>query len=247
MLDFFKTTKDSFLGKFLRKTLDLIPNGSEVRILRGPLRGKKWIKGAGVNSYWLGSYENEKVKIFKKFVKKGRVVFDIGANVGYYSLLAANLVGPSGKVFAFEPLRSNFEHLKKNADINFYRNIFPFEVAVSDKSGSALLAFTSSLQSGLAENGNIKVKTIGLDDWVDGGNLLMPDLLKIDVEGAELSVLKGALNILKKYHPIIFLSVHSSELHRLCSEILLSLGYKLSPIGSYDILETHEILAIASK
>lgn len=135
MLDFFKTTKDSFLGKFLRKTLDLIPNGSEVRILRGPLRGKKWIKGAGVNSYWLGSYENEKVKIFKKFVKKGRVVFDIGANVGYYSLLAANLVGPSGKVFAFEPLRSNFEHLKKNADINFYRNIFPFEVAVSDKSG----------------------------------------------------------------------------------------------------------------
>ena len=247
MSDFSKITRDSFLGRFLRKAFDLVPNGVEMRILRGPLKGKRWIKGAGVNSYWLGSYESEKVKVFGKSIKEGNIVFDMGANVGYYSLLAADLVGPGGKVFAFEPLPSNFEYLRKNADINFCRNIFLFEVAVSRENGLAFLTFTNSLQSGLAENGNIKVKTISLDDWVESGKLPVPNVLKIDVEGAEFLVLEGALKILKKYRPIIFLTVHNAELHWSCSELLLSIGYQLRPIGVDNLSEAHEILAVASK
>ena len=63
-----------------------IPENTKVLILQGRLKGKKWIKGSGVNGYWLGTYELEKQKMFEKNIKRGDVVFDIGANVGIYSL-----------------------------------------------------------------------------------------------------------------------------------------------------------------
>jgi len=244
MINFSKISNKKLIGKILRALLKIIPKGMTVLIVQGKLKGKKWIKGSGVNGYWLGSYESEKVLIFEKTLKKGNILFDIGAHVGFYTLLSAELVGKEGKVFSFEPLMANYEYLKKHIEINNYKNITPFNVAVSDKDGFALFTKGENTSTGhLASDGETKVRTIVIDDWINNKKLLVPDVLKIDVEGAELTVLKGAINLLNKYHPIIFLSTHSSDIHKKCCNFLLSLGYKLEPLGINVLEKTNEVLA----
>ncbi|MEK7087609.1 MAG: FkbM family methyltransferase [Patescibacteria group bacterium] len=244
MINFSKISNKSFFGKLLRGFLTIIPNRMTVRILQGKLKGKKWIKGSGVNGYWLGSYERKQTKIFEKTVNKGDVVFDIGANVGFYSLLAAEIVGSSGKVFSFEPLPENVKFLKKHIEINNYKNIFVFDNAVSDKSGHSFFKKEDSRSLGrLSDSGKFKVEIIAIDDWIASKKLPMPNVMKIDTEGAEMNVLKGAENTLKANRPIIFLSIHSGESHKKCCGYLLSMGYKLEPIGEADMDSADEILA----
>ena len=69
--------------------------------MQGKIRGKKWVVGSGNHGYWLGWYEYDKRILFEKTVTKQSIVFDIGAHVGFYTLLASELVGPGGKVYAF--------------------------------------------------------------------------------------------------------------------------------------------------
>jgi FkbM family methyltransferase len=244
MINFSAISKDSILGKILRGVLRIIPGNTVLPILQGKLKGKKWIIGSGVFGYWLGTYELEKQKLFIKMVKEGDVVFDIGAHVGFYTLLSAELVGKDGKVFSFEPLMANYEYLKKHIEINNYKNITPFNVAVSDREGFAFFARGENTSTGhLTNEGEIKVRTIAIDDWINNKKLPIPNVLKIDVEGAEFDVLIGAANFLKNNKPVIFLSLHSKEVHKKCCGLLLSLGYKLEPVGELDIGEATEILA----
>ena len=244
MINFSKISNKKTIGKILRALLKIIPKGMTVLIVQGRLKGKKWIKGSGVNGYWLGSYESEKVSLFEKTLKKGNIVFDIGAHIGFYSLLSAELTGKDGKVFSFEPLTTNYEYLKKHIEINNYRNITPLNVAVSDKDDFAFFSEGESTSTGhLANNGEIKVRTIAIDDWINNKKLPIPNVLKIDVEGAEFSVLKGAVNLLKTHHPVVFLSTHSSEIHKNCCDFLLALRYKLEPLGTDDIGKADEVLA----
>ena len=113
-MNFSKISNRTFYGKILRLPLKLIPKRMVVPIVRGPLRGKRWIVGASTHGCWLGSYEYQKQSIFKKTVKSGYVVYDIGAHVGFYTLLSSVLVGTQGKVIAFEPVQRNLEYLKKH-------------------------------------------------------------------------------------------------------------------------------------
>jgi len=90
----------------------------------------------------------------------------------------------------------------------------------------------------------IKVKTVCIDDLLSKGEIPSPDLLKIDVEGAELSVLSGAKFMIAKYHPTIFLSTHASELHQQCCNYLKTMGYTLKSIKEgHDIESATEIIA----
>jgi hypothetical protein len=118
MIDFSKISKKSLIGKFLRRILKLIPPNSVLPILQGKLRGTKWIIGSGVFSYQLGCYEAEKQKAFIKQVKSGDVFYDIGAHIGFYTLLASKLIGDRGRVYAFEPLPRNIFYLKKHISLN---------------------------------------------------------------------------------------------------------------------------------
>jgi FkbM family methyltransferase len=245
MIDFSSISNKSIIGKVLRLLLFLIPSFAVVRILQGRLKGKKWIKGSGVNGYWLGSYELNNQKILSQVLKRGNIFFDIGANAGFYSLLAAEIVGPSGKVYAFEPLPENFNYLKKHIEINGYKNIFPFQAAISDKSGFAFFKKEESAAMGHlgADSGDFKVETISIDDLVESGKLPIPNSLKIDVEGAEILVLKGAINIFKNHHPSIFLATHNKELHDDCINFLKNLGYNLKSISNEDFAKADEIFA----
>ena len=135
------TTNKTLAGKILRLPLKLIPQTMNMPILTGPLRGKKWTVGSGNHSCWLGTYEYDKQKKFCKYINKKNIVFDLGANVGFYSLLASVLVGSEGKVYAFEPLKENIDYLKQHIQQNNINNVNILESAVSDSNG--YLMFTN--------------------------------------------------------------------------------------------------------
>jgi len=243
-MNFSKINYQSFLGKLLRLPLRLIPKKMVLPILQGSLRGRKWIVGAGEHGYWLGSYEINKRKAFEREITPGAVVYDIGANVGYFSLLAAILAGEEGKVYAFEPLPRNVMFLRKHVELNQLDTIEVFEAAVSDHAGEASFDLGSSTAMGrLADTGKLKVQMVCLDELLSDGQLRPPDYMKVDVEGAEFIALSGARNLLAEYHPILFLDTHNREAHQETIRLLKDLGYHFDVLDGKQIEETKELVA----
>jgi FkbM family methyltransferase len=220
----------TILSKIMRWPFSLIPSETEVRILRGPIRGMKWIKGSGPNAYWAGTYEVVRMREFADTIKQGNVVYDVGANVGIYSLYASFVVGTSGWVYAFEPLERNLRYLRKHFALNNLQNCMVLESAVSNSEGS--LAFSAAdwtpSMAHLSANGEMTVPSTTLDICIYGEKRLKPpNVLKIDVEGAEFEVLSGATRAITEFHPTVFLEIHGTELHRDCREFLLAKGYSV--------------------
>ena len=213
-------------------------------ILQGPLRGKRWIAGAHTHGCWLGTYEHEKQKLFSSEIKEGNIVYDIGANAGFYTLLASVLVGSSGHVYAFEPLQRNIHFLHEHLRLNEITNVDVIEAAVSDIAGESYFDDSAGAAMGhLAPAGNKQVKTVTIDEVIEEKRLRPPEAIKIDVEGAELLVLSGAEAALKKYRPKVFLSTHGQEVHLKCRHFLNSLGYKIRPLGAKDVESAEELFA----
>lgn len=151
-----------------------------------------------------GEFEPMETSIVKKMVKKGDYVIDIGANIGYYTLIMAKLVGETGKVFAFEPDPNNFELLKKNVEYNGYKNVVLFNQAVSNENGTLKLYYTqngSISRTFDAGDGrrSMDIQAVRLDDVIKE----KVDFIKIDIEGFEIMAMKGAYNILNTYHPTV--------------------------------------------
>lgn len=231
------------IGKLLRLPLRLVPRDLVVPILNGGLRGKRWISGSGDHGCWLGSYEYDKQRRFAKSLSAGEVVFDLGANVGFYTLLASELVGRAGKVIAFEPLPENLTYLHKHLRMNRITNVQIFEAAVADSIGVARFRVDRSTMGALSTDGELEVKTVSLDRLFEMGQIPPPSLIKMDIEGGEYSALLGTRAILERYHPTIFLATHGREVHDDCCSYLRSIGYELSAITGDSVEETDELLA----
>jgi FkbM family methyltransferase len=217
-------------SQILRWPLSLIPSGTEVRILRGPIRGMKWIKGAGPNAYWVGTYEVARMRKFANMLNPGDVVYDVGANVGIYSLLASCAVGTSGHVYAFEPLERNLTYLRKHFALNNLQNCTVLASAVCNVEGAVTFstAGRTASMAGISPSGEITVPSTTLDNCIYGEQRQRPpNLIKIDVEGAEFQVLIGATRAIAQFHPTIFLEIHGTELHRDCLEFLRAKGYDI--------------------
>ena len=200
------SSSGELLAKILRLPLSLIPREAEVRVLRGPLRGMKWIKGSGPNSYWFGTHEVARVRAFANMVTLGAVVYDIGSNAGIYSLLASLRAGPSGWVYAFEPLQRNLHYLRRHVALNNLQNCTVLEEAVCNEEGTRSFSVASfdSSTARLASDGELQVPSTTLDRCIYGEKRLRPpNVLKIDVEGAELEVLQGAHRALAEFHPSV--------------------------------------------
>lgn len=148
-------------------------------------------------------WEKFETTLFKKLVKKGMVVVDIGANVVYYALLAVNLVGEKGRVFAFEPNPRSYALLMKNIDANGLHNVVAYPMAVSDRIRVAKL-FTRRNHLGggglwYSPEGrkSINVNTTTLDGCL--GKMNCPiNIVKMDIDGSETASLRGMRNIMKK-------------------------------------------------
>lgn len=152
-----------------------------------------------------GVYGELDTKIIREEIHEGDIVIDVGANIGYYTLIFAQLVGSSGKVFAFEPEPKNFEILKKNIEINNYQNIVAEQKIVSDKSGIVKLFIAEHGIVGHRINQEkssqkfIEVESIILDNYIKKLNLDNKiNFIKIDVEGSEPKVLEGTKEIIQK-------------------------------------------------
>jgi len=217
-------------------------------VLKGPLKGKRFVLGSfagegGGASVYLNQSEPEQTAAFVAEVKEGDTVFDIGANVGYYSILASGLVGKTGVVAAFEPSPRNLRFLQEHVDLNKTENVKIMPFACSATSGIATFhngpnpAMGSLDQVGGEE---ITVVTETIDEVAEKTGL-RPDVMKIDVEGGEADVLKGAVRTIESNRPAIFLSTHSLDLRTSCHEWLNERGYSL--ISLIDQEDSHEFLA----
>jgi FkbM family methyltransferase len=218
----------SIVNAAVRLPLRAIPKGTVVPVLSGQLRGARWVVGRGTEGCWLGTYEPLTRMWLSSLLGPGRVAFDVGANVGFFTLLASRLVGSSGSVVAFEPMPSNVAALRRHVELNQVRNVTIFEAAISDHPGTARFSPSGNPSMGrLAESGNLEVETVSLDGLIGGGVVPEPDLLKIDVEGAEMQVLQGGLRCLREKRPAVVLSAHGWRLFEECRELLEGLDYVL--------------------
>ena len=238
-------SRANWLGRSLRWPLDRLPKEMAMPILSGPLLAQRWIVGAGIHRCWLGTYERQKQRAIRAQLERGMVACDIGANAGFYSLLMARAVGMEGLVYAFEPQPDNLDYLRRHLKLNRIRNVIASGEAVADFVGEARFAANrGSYQGRIDDDGQLRVPVVTLDHLFANGRLQPADLMKIDVEGAELGVLKGAEKFLKRFRPVLFLATHGAEIHLKCCEFLRGCGYKLRTLeGGSEVSGVDEIVA----
>ncbi len=214
------------IGAWLRFPLQFIPRQVAVPILSGPARGMKWVVGAATHGCWLGSYEVQKQLRIASLLQPGDGFLDIGANAGFYTLLASRLVGPSGRVYAFEPVPENIAKIHRHLQLNRVSNVCLYEAAVSDQVGMAVFRTADAGECGcLSTDGDLEVETVTLDELWGTGRLIPPRVIKIDVEGAEAKVLRGGAKVIQHSRPTILLAGHGTARQRECEAILESFGY----------------------
>ncbi len=178
--------------------------------------------------------ENGQTAAFINTLRAGQVLFDVGANVGYYTILGARLVGPRGKVVAVEPVIRNLAYLYRHITLNRASNVSIVSAACSDTVSLSTFSLGQNYAMGyLADKHGERnegkkelflVPTVTVDAMVQQLGI-SPDVIKVDVEGAELSVLQGAQTTLREARPRIFLSTHSEALRYACLEYLKESGY----------------------
>jgi FkbM family methyltransferase len=193
-----------------------------------------------------GVYEPMETEIVQKEVKKGDVVLDIGANIGYYTLIMARIVGDNGKVFAFEPDPSNFALLKKNVEANGYKNVVLVQKAVSDKTGQVRLYLNpnKTVDHRIFDSGDgrqsIAIEAVRLDDYFADftGKIAF---IKMDVQGAEGGVVQGMPDLLQRNHDIKITMEFSPTLLQQygtapadCLNLLTGLGFELFEIAERE-------------
>ncbi|MCK9375551.1 MAG: FkbM family methyltransferase [Syntrophobacterales bacterium] len=160
----------------------------------------------------IGQYEVLKKKTIVNLLKPGKTFIDVGANMGDYTLMAAKIVGETGKVMSIEPAPNNIKWINKSIKLNGYPNITVKNIALGETDGMAKLYLSHvsgwhSLIPSLPNRnqGDITVEVKTLDNLLKNDNCNNVDMIKIDVEGAELKVLKGSYQTLTKNHDIIVL------------------------------------------
>ena len=165
------------------------------------------------------------IKIFEKYLKSGDNFIDIGANLGYMSINASKIVGSKGKIIAFEPDNTIYNLLENNISLNNAENIILNKIGLTNYNGEA--SFNIATESGLSRldnnNNNLEglilqtkttIKVNTLDSYLLDHNFtnIKIQMIKIDVEGQELNILKGAINVLKDSNPIIILEINPGAL-----------------------------------
>ena len=233
----------------LRAPLRLVPSSAIVRVRSGINQGMRWIVGAGIHGCWLGYYEHEKQEVIAGLLEPGMKVFDVGANAGFYTLASARRVAPGGHVWAFEPLADNVCALRRHVALNGLTNVTVVQAAASDRSGVAGFLEGANRSAGrLADESAYLVPTVSLDEFCGAHRLEPPDLVKIDVEGAEHRVLEGARHMLSKGRTVVLLALHGAEQEARCLALLRQLRYRAVYLDGSEAddspLRSDELIAI---
>lgn len=204
----------------------------EVTILDGPGRGLRINLHGSAVTFATGTAERPLQEALTRELKPGATFYDIGANIGFVTLIAARLVGPTGRVVAFEPVPKNVAAIKENLALNGIDWVDVQETAMARHSGTASLivsdvsAFSrlASVNVPTGARETIEVRVDSVDEFLACGSAPAPDVVKIDVEGAELEVIEGMRNTLSEHRPVILCEIHDCNAQYV--ELVNSLGYE---------------------
>lgn len=226
--------------------LDRLPGDHLVSVLPG---GERVRLSAQHRSL---SWNPEEYRAFRAAVRPGAIVLDVGANVGAYTLLFAQWAGRSGRVFAFEPSPSASRSLRRHLELNGAGNVEVIEAAVCDRQGAATLyddgfGGRSSLMGSAEHRRGVTVRTTTIDVFCKERSLA-PDVVKLDVEGAELDVLKGARRTLAAEKTVAFVEFHPSvwrsrsmDASDIAREIAIQ-GFEPEPLDTeFDVWSTEGV------
>lgn len=230
----------TLFGRFVRLPLKLLPSRLMVPVLSGTNRGMKWEVGASTHGCWLGFYEKDKQELIARLVKPGMRAFDIGANAGFYTLALSRLVGDHGKVWAFEPLAENVVNLLKHVQTNKCNNVVVIQGAVSDKQGVSGFNIGSNNSIGaLGANQGYLVPTMTLDGLLADGRVEAPDIVKMDVEGAESRVLAGSVGLLRLRKTIWVVALHGDDQRAAVIAAFRAHGYKVFSLDGVRVNDNY--------
>jgi FkbM family methyltransferase len=259
----FRLFKGSFMYRVIVRSLRAFSSNvtaSQETVSTGVLAGAKLrldARGAWQQAMLHDTYDVELFESLTKFPLTGKIVYDIGAHVGYHSLKFAALVGTTGHVYAFEPNPTNNERIEEHLALNpeLARRITLCPCALSDTVGKTTFVSSADVDGGTSSGGFIDdastlwakrdyIEKTGfvtstvtrntIDALIDSGELTPPDLIKLDVEGAEQLVLAGGKNTLTEHHPHILIEFHSIFSTYDCMRQLAELGYKTSLLKHED-------------
>jgi len=228
------------LARFVRGTLNkAAPSGpTEITIAAGGAVGLKMVLDLQLEKdYWLGTYETDLQAAVDELIHPGSVAYDVGANIGYVSLLLAQKLGTAGKIFAFEALPDNLERLRAHVEMNnLGSRVSVISGAVAATSEPVRFLIGPSGAMGKAEGSagrsdghreSIKVPGVSLDDFVYRNGNPPPQVIKMDIEGGEVLALQGMPRLLSEVRPLILLELHGPEAAHGAWEILTSSGYQI--------------------
>ena len=242
----------SRIATFAHNLLNRMPPAqSQVFACQGVLAGYRMsIDWNRFRSFVYGTWEPEVISAVTATVKSGMTVIDIGAHIGYYTLLFAKCVGSSGRVISFEPLPANFELLNENVHLNRLSCVKTFPQAVFSRNEQIILTVPDNLlhsgDASVCHGGGTKqfcVQATTLDSFCDSSRL-QPDLIKMDVEGAEHEVLMGATETIARCHPKLLIELHHFDgdcASHPAPDLLVSWGYRIQWLERSDM--TSHILA----
>lgn len=240
---------NSFFGKLLRLPLRFLPGRMVVPVLRGVNKGYRWRVGSNIHGCWLGTYESDKQQLMSRLVKPDMIAYDIGANAGFYTLALARMVGGEGAVYAFEPYAENALNILEHLQLNRCCNATLYQTAVSDQNGlSAFQVARSNSMGSLGEVGHYWVPMVAIDALIETANLPVPDIVKMDVEGAESSVFDGASKLLGMRKTVWIIALHGADQRKEIGRMLLDHGYGIYRLDGSAIavgnIDTDEIYAL---
>ena len=202
-----------------------------LKIRSGPLEGRKWKASSGIR-FIKGTYEPKNVEAIQKTVREDDVAYDVGAHVGYFSVLMGDIVGSGGKVIALEPRGLNLGYLQRHVSVNHCDNIKIISKAVGDHSGQAKLETRTGSGTGyISDTGDEDVEITSIDELVESGALPPPTFLKIDVEGGEMAVLRGARKVIETQRPRMILATHGDAIDAECRALLREWNYEMQDIN----------------
>jgi FkbM family methyltransferase len=181
-----------------------------------------------------GSYEPHVTKEIKEHLKPGNIFVDIGANLGYFTLIASRLVGTEGKVISFEPATETYNFCKKNIELNKLTNVELYKCGLWNEKKTLMISDSPQLGGNHISDKGDSIECIPLDS-LD----LTPNMIKMDIEGAEPYALQGMVKTLKRYHPAIVLEINRQCLRTHFKKdaediwkLLTDLGYEITVIPS---------------
>ncbi len=180
----------------------------------GRLIVHSWDTGISKELFLYGGHEPIATALVKGLLQEGMFVVDIGSNIGYYVLLEARLVGERGRVVAIEPEPRNIDLLRRNITLNALANVTVIEGAIGDQNGPGIVYLSdhsnwhSMFPSEKCQLGTIEVKVYRLDSLVE--HLMLPriDLIRMDVQGYEVTIMKGMMRTIEKFRPRLVIELH---------------------------------------